>query len=82
MPRRADGRGASQPILPDITQAKPAEAGLSALPCVNAQMEVALLALCCDEAMTVVRNVAKGQGLDVWRRWSTSLTTRLPISVD
>ena len=35
---------------------------------INAQLQVALVSLCKDEALTIVRNSAKGQGLDAWRR--------------
>ena len=31
-------------------------------------MQVALVSLCRDEALTIVRNSAKGHGLDAWRR--------------
>ena len=34
----------------------------------NQQLHVALVSLCRDEALTVVRNSSKGQGLDSWRR--------------
>ena len=35
---------------------------------INAQLQVALVSLCRDEALTVVRNSERGQGLDAWRR--------------
>ena len=35
---------------------------------VNRQLHVALVSLCRDEAMTIVRNGLKGQGLDAWRK--------------
>ena len=35
---------------------------------IDAQLQVALVSLCRDEALTIVRNSAKGHGLDAWRR--------------
>ena len=35
---------------------------------VNAQLQVALVSLCKDEALTVIKNSEKNQGLDAWRR--------------
>ena len=35
---------------------------------INAQLHVALVSLCRDEALTVVKNSEKSQGCDAWRR--------------
>lgn len=59
----ARNRGA-EPILPTTIGAKSAEPEWEDLSRINAQMQVVLVVLCRDEAMTIVRYSAKGQGLD------------------
>ena len=61
-------RDHSDPIgTPEITQAT-SEKSWDDLSRINAQLQVALVSLCRDEALTIVRNSAKGHGLDAWRR--------------
>ena len=38
------------------------------IPKINVQLQVALVSLCRDEPLTIVRNSNKGFGLDAWRR--------------
>jgi hypothetical protein len=63
----AKGFGPST-IDPTVIQQKASDDEWHDLERINAQLQVALVSLCRDEALTVVRNSAKGQGLDAWRR--------------
>lgn len=63
------GRGipVSSPLPPEVVRAKSAEAGRSDMPCINAQMQVALVASS-PELLTVVNHSSNGQGPDAERR--------------
>ena len=52
----------------EIDAAMLRQGGWAELPKINAQLQVALVSLCRDEALTIVRNSNKGFGLDAWRR--------------
>ena len=51
----------------DIT-ANSTSSGRTGLNRINAQLHVALLSVFRDDALTVIRNSLKGQGLDAWKR--------------
>ena len=47
---------------------KSQEEGWNEMLWLNAQLQIALVSLCRDEALLIIRNSAKGSGLDAWRR--------------
>ena len=53
--------------LEEVT-VKAREDGWNDLVRLNSQLQVALVSLCRDEALLIIRNSAKGSGLDAWRR--------------
>ena len=55
-------------ITSEVILAKASEPGFADIAKLNSQLQVALVSLCRDEALTVVKNSHKGQGPDAWRR--------------
>ena len=61
-------RDSTEPIDEAVVESKATEDDWTDLQRINAQLHVALVSLCKGEALTVVKNSRKGQGLDEWRR--------------
>eukprot|EP00971_Amphidinium_carterae_P014303 282616-Amphidinium_carterae.1 len=61
-------RDETQTITEDIVNIKATASSWVDLPRINAQLHVALVSLCRDDALTIIRNASKAQGLDAWRK--------------
>ena len=72
------GQAAEGGYHPTIVGDKCLETGWLFIEKLDAQLHVALVSLCRDEALTVVKNSGKRQGLNAWRRLNSEYEPNNP----